>query len=358
METQFTLGGVPIGGNAPPLVLPDIGTFFNNDLALAENLLREVLAAGVKVVKGEILHTAAIALDDGTLERYYDPAAGMVAEHYRALIERKVVSLEQYERLFRVCHAARVPFVLSVYDAEGADFAKRIGACALKIASTNVVHAPLIRHVASLGLPVLIDTGKSTLEEIARAVQWARDAGARQLVVEHSPEAPPSPLENHHLRMLQTFARLFGAPVGLSDHHAGEEMLYAATALGASILEKGVCPTGMSADQDVHHALPANRLADVIVKCDNIHRALGSAMRHLPGDRVRPAARMGLVARQDLAAGTVVSARSVDFAFPAKGIPVEEWDLVQGWRLAVDLPRGAIIEWHHVHPDPAENPGT
>lgn len=358
METRFSIGGIPVGGNAPPLVLPDIGTFFNDDLAVAESLLRRVMDAGASIVKGEILHTAHIALDDDTLERYYDPASGMLSERYRSLIERKVVSLPQYERLFSICREAGVPFVLSVYDIEGADFARNIGACALKIASTNLVHAPLIRHVAGFGLPMLIDTGKSTLEEIARAVQWARDAGARQLVVEHSPEPPPAPLENHHLRMLQTFSSVFGVPVGLSDHHSGEEMLYAAAALGASILEKGVCPTDMAADQDVFHALPVDRLAEVIVKCGNIHRALGMGMRHLPGDRSRPVARMGLVARSDLRGGDVISLNTVDFAFPAKGIPVEEWDRVLGWRLVVDRPAGTPIAWHHVRSHSAQNPGT
>ena len=43
--------------------------------------------------------------------------------------------------------------------------------------------------------------------------------------------------------------------MALSDHHHGTEMIIAATAMGAHIIEKGACPVGMENDQDVNHAM-------------------------------------------------------------------------------------------------------
>jgi sialic acid synthase SpsE len=329
----FSLGGWPIGEGEAPLVLPDIGTFFNQDLEEARRLIEAVKAAGARVIKGEILHTADICMRSGAMEKYLSPDGEVRSEGYRELIERKVVGLDDYRRLFSLCHRAGLPFVLSVYDMEGTDFAKSIGACGLKIASANIVHAPLIRHAASTGLPLLIDTGKSTWEEIERALRWAREAGAMNVVIEHSPDAPPAPLENHNLRFLHTLRDGLGAPVGLSDHHEGEEMLYAAAALGASILEKGVCLRKDAADQDVFHALPVGMLGEVIRKCGNIHRALGDGARRTSPVRPRPTGRMGLVALTNLPAGAVLGPDNVAFRFPTLGIPVEDWDAVSGGRL-------------------------
>ena len=345
---HFEIAGVPVGPDHPPIVLPDIGTFFNQDFALAESMIKSVSAAGCKFLKGEILHRADICLDDDTKETYYGVKTGLVSERYRELVERKVVPLNVVKDQMALARSLKLDVVLSVYDIEGADFAAQQGAVAIKAASSNIAHEPLIRYIAALKLPMIIDTGKSTMEEIARAVQWARDAGAERLIVEHSPDAPPAPVAQHHLRMLKTLAQVFSCPVGLSDHHAGSEMMIAGAALGASILEKGVCPDGVPVDQDVTHALPLSQLSDLRVMCQNVHAALGSPMRTLKRDRAKPAARMGLVARCDLAAGDVISLATVDFAFPAKGIETEHWSIVDGWTVSGEIKAGTPIRWNDV----------
>lgn len=347
MDTIY-FGDIPVGAGVAPVLLPDIDMFFNKDLVLAERVVGELVEANVNVIKGAVIHTAEIALDDGTLETYYSPETGAVSENYRALMERKVMTLDEHERLFKLCRRLGPELVLSVYDIKGAEFAKDIGACALKIPSTNITHEPLIKSLGTLGLPVILDTGKSTLEEIARAVQWLQDSGVRQYIVEHSPEAPPSSLINHNLLMLPTLREVFNCPVGLSDHHAGNEMMYAAIALGASVIEKGVYHDTQGHDQDVHHSMKVSEVGEVWAKCLNIHQALGTNMRYLDRDRPKPAARMGLIARRDLNVGEAISLDTVDFAFPAKGVPTEHWGIVEGWVLKSDLSAGEVISWNDI----------
>ena len=172
-----------VHASRPPVVLPDIGTFFNQDVALAARMVAAVKAAGARYVKGEVLHDAEICLKTDVAEHYLGADAQSVGENYRQLVERKALPLSQYEKIFAPCRELKLGLVLSVYDLKGADFAKRLGACALKIASTNVVHAPLIRYCAGLDLPLIIDTGKATLDEALRAVNWARRAGAERIVL-------------------------------------------------------------------------------------------------------------------------------------------------------------------------------
>lgn len=348
---SFQIDRFLVNDGEPPVFLPDIGTFFDQDMNIAESLIRSLQAAGASLIKGEILHDADIALDDDTVETYMSRDGAIIKERNRDLIERKVVPLASYEKLFGLCKTLDLGFVLSVYDLRGAEFSRDIGACALKIASSNIVHRPLIEYTARLGLPMIVDTGKSTLEEIARAVQWAEDAGGAAILLEHSPEAPPSPLANHNLRMLTTFRRIFDRPVGLSDHHVGDEMLYAAVALGAHALEKGVVPDFMKEDQDVNHALPISRFAEVLAKCNRIQTALGVGMRYLPRASKKHPYRMGAVACTDIPAGEILTLNNTSFAFPAKGIPVEHWDVIEGWRVCGNITCGQVIRWQDVQPD-------
>jgi sialic acid synthase SpsE len=157
----------------------------------------------------------------------------------------------------------------------------------------------------------------------------------------------------HNLRVFNRLAELFNGPLGLSDHHAGEEMLYAATALGCRVLEKGLCADGSRNDQDVFHALPVSQLGQVIQKCRNIHSALGDADEAYMPPPQRPAGRMGIIAQRDLTSGTVINLEAVRFAFPTLGIAVEDWDKIDQARLKAPVAAGQPIEWSHVDSSPA-----
>ena len=337
-----------IGQDSIPLFLADIGTFFNQDMKQAKELVTELSNVGLPVIKGEILHTANVCLDDKTTETYLDQKGNQVTESYRELIERKIVSLSSYEDLFLFCKNINLEFVVSVYDFEGLDFSKDMGAVAIKIASSNIVHQPLIEYASKMELPLILDTGKSTIEEIARAMNWMKDAGAKEIIIEHSPDAPPNSLQMHNLKFMQTLGSTFGVPYGLSDHHSSEEMLYAAVAMGASVIEKGVIPNNLNSDQDVYHALPIHKVGEVYKKCINISIALGNGVRNLHRRREKYKSRMGLIAKKELEKNETVNLSNVTFAWPARGIPVEFWEMVEGTKLKVQIKKGDIIRWTDV----------
>ena len=79
--------------------------------------------------------------------------------------------------------------------------------------------------------------------------------------------------------------KTFGLPYGLSDHHDGDEMLYAATALGAAIVEKGVTPEKYLADQDCAHAMFIDDIPEILKRIKNISKSLGNGTRYLRRDR-------------------------------------------------------------------------
>lgn len=343
------IAGRPVGPGFSPLLLPDIGTFFNQDQNKALSIIGDLHRAGAEMIKGELLHDSNICLDDHTEELYFSTRRGVVLrERYRELIERKTLSLDAYEKIFAECTRLGLPFIVSVYDIVGADFAKQIGAAGLKIASSNIVHEPLIRYVSSLGLPTIIDTGKATLAEIARAVEWANREPRASIIVEYSPPPPPAPIHKQNLRVLNTFASAFSCLIGLSDHHAGPEMLFAATAMGCHILEKGVCDDDLPDDQDVAHALPVSRFSSVIETCRIIHAGLGDG--RYPAIHDKKISRMCLIARHDIDVGTILTAETVDFAFPSKGVGVEHWSMVSNWRLNKPLASGTPITWSDIEP--------
>ena len=100
LQEQVAIGDIVIGQDAPSVFLPDIGTFFNQDVARGLALIDRVADAGARVIKGEVLHDAGICLDTDLLENITTRDAVVTKEPYRRVIERKVLPLSEYEKLF------------------------------------------------------------------------------------------------------------------------------------------------------------------------------------------------------------------------------------------------------------------
>jgi sialic acid synthase SpsE len=352
MPPAVRLGSLQVSASTPPVFLPDIDLYFHGDVALALELLERLEAAGAQVVKGALIHDLETCFDGPVEAAYYRPGRGVVKERYRDVMKRHLLPLEDARVIYRRARDLGLEVVLTVYDVEGADFALAAGAAGLKVASSNITHAPLIRHLARQPLPLIIDTGRSTLDEIDRAVAWAREAGAKELIVQHSPAAPPASLAEHHLRMMAALGERFDCPYGLSDHHAGNEMMPAAVALGASVIEKGICADGSADDIDLAHAARIGDVPAILAQISNVWQALGSTKRELPADRPRPADRMGLVAARALRPGDTISAETVRFAFavPQETVLVESWDSIEGARVANEIPAKSPVRWRDVVP--------
>lgn len=331
------------------IFLPDIGTFFDKDIDKAIYTIKKLKESGVSYIKGEILHDPNICLDGAHLERYYSPSLkDFTYENYRSLIERKVVSLEEYERVFKHCRDENIGLALSVYDSVGISFAIDIGADILKVASSNITHKVLVEEIARSGKRILIDTGHSSTEEIARAINWLVDEGCSNFTVMHSPPAPPALVDQHNLKYMVNLGNVFGCEYGLSDHHNGNEMLVAAVALGAGVVEKGVTLDRNKDDQDVYHAMTIDEVEPVLKWLGNVEKGLGNGYRNLRRDRDKYLSRMGLIASRDLAAGEKLVLDDISNAFPVVGVPAEHVDLVLGASMRSPVAKGSVIKWSNL----------
>ncbi len=344
---SVNIGGHMVGDEHPVLFVAEMGTFFNRDVELACSYIKAAHEAGAPVIKTEVLHDPGVCLPGTGLTHRYRHAGGASVEDYRALIERKTLPLSAYREIFAFTSELGLPFLATVYDLEGIDFLAENGAAAIKIARDNIDNVPLIRHAARTGLPLIIDAGGVYLEETARAVRLAREAGDGGVIINHHPAANPAPPEFHNLRVISVYKQVLGLPVGLACHYRGDEILYAAVGAGANLLEKGVVDDPDRNEQDLISACRLDELAAVIRKVNACSQAMGDQVPR-PREPRDLSTRKALAARRPIAKGEVFSENNLKAAFPPNGVSVTYWDLVAGRKalrnMAVDEP----VEWTDV----------
>ena len=341
------LGGVMVGDDYPTVFMAEIGAFFDQDIDLALKYLHASAAAGAPVLKTEILLNPDICLAGTGTTWTYTHAGGTAAEELRSIIERKIVAVEGYQRLFSECRALNLPFVCSVFDTEGIDLVVQEKGVGIKIARDNIDNIGLIRYAAATELVLFFDAGNVTLDELALAVRIARESGAGGIIINHHPAANPAPPEVHHLRVIETYKQMFKVPIGLACHYRGNEIMYAAIGAGVNLIEKGIDADPDRRDMDLISAASLAELPDIVRQVRNCWLALGQDTPQIREPR-KTVFRKCLIAKKDILAGEKLNLENLGFAFPPLGISPSFWDLIVDKEAAKDIAKNKVLAWEDI----------
>ena len=220
-----------VGDRAPCLLVAELGTSHQGDLDRARRLIDAAAGAGAECIKFQLVHA----------EEILHPRAGIVPlptgnvalfDQFRAL-ER---GMDFYAAIKDHTEAAGALFLCSPFGIRSARELRSLGVRALKIASPELNHFPLLQEVATFGLPLFLSSGVSTLGDIERALSVT---GRERAVILHCITSYPAPEEEYNVAVLDGLRLVLGVPVGLSDHSRDPVLVPAlAAAHGASVLEK------------------------------------------------------------------------------------------------------------------------
>ena len=125
------------------------------------------------------------------------------------ILKKRNFTKTQWKNLKKICDKFKICFFSTVAFEEDVDFLKSIGCHSLKIASADINHLPLIKYAAKTKLPIQIDTGMATLEEISTAVQVIKNEGNNKIIIHHCPTDYPARLDKINLNIIKTLKKSF-----------------------------------------------------------------------------------------------------------------------------------------------------
>jgi sialic acid synthase SpsE len=343
----------------------ELGTAHEGNLDTARALVDAAVKAGADCVKlqhvyaDEILHplSGTVALPTGSIALY---------ERFRSL-ERDAAF---YARLKEHVEAAGALFLCTPFGVRSARDLQSLGVRALKIASPELNHYPLLREVTGYGVPLLLSSGVSTLGDIERALAVT---GRGTTVLLHCITSYPAPEEEYNVAVIASLRTVLGVATGLSDHSLDPVLVPAlAVSCGACVVEKHFTLSRAGAGLDDPIAQEPRDFAAMVAairEAENlgpeatrasmarrygaarVAAVLGSGVKDLaPAERANYGrTNRSLHAVAAIAAGAIIGAGDVAVLRTEKvlrpGLGPEHLALVVGARARRPIPAGDGIEW-------------
>ena len=156
----------------------------------------------------------------------------------------------------------------------------------------------------------------------------------------------PIKLDEVNLNVLPVLREKFGCEVGYSDHTKGIEVVVAAVAMGATVVEKHFTLDKNMDGPDHKASLEPDELKHMVECIRNIEIAMGDGIKKPTKSELKnkDIARKSIVAKTNISKGEVFSENNLTTKRPGNGISPMRWNEIIGKVANRDYEEDELIE--------------
>lgn len=345
MNAHISINGRKIGTDYAPYIIAEMSANHNGSIENAFKIIEQAKRCGADAVKLQTYTADTITLNSRAPE-FMIRGTLWDGQSLHELYQKAHMPWDWHKPLFDFAHEQGITIFSSPFDFSAVDLLESLNAPAYKIASFEMVDLPLIRYVAQTGKPMIISTGMADADEIAEAVETAKSAGCRELVVLHCVSGYPAPAADYNLRTLPDMAARFGTLVGLSDHTLDNTTAVASVVLGACVIEKHFTLDRNGGGADDSFSLEPDGLQALCRDSKTAWQALGRVHYGLKSsEQGNVQFRRSLYFVKDLQKGDTIDETCIRSVRPGFGIAPKHFDELIGKRLTRNVQANTKTDW-------------
>jgi len=336
-----------IGEGEPCFVIAEAGSNHDGKIEQAKRLIDIAANSGADAVKFQTFRADKIAARTRNRIVNIDIADSKTLYELYKKVE---LPWKWHSELAGYARDKGIIFLSTPFDEEAVDELDVLGIPAFKVASFELVHLPLLRHIARKGKPVILSTAMANLGEIEEAIEAILKEGNDQIILLHCGVGYPLKVENVNLAVLNTLKQAFPYPVGYSDHTLSIAVPIAAVTRGAKVIEKHFTISRSLAGPDHPFALQPEELKTMIRGIKEAEKAIGS-----PGKGVLNSelvhyrrGRRSIFATTDIAKGTIIGENMVGILRPGIGLEPKYLHIVIGRKAKVNINANEPVTWNKI----------
>ncbi len=339
-----------IGPDHSPFIIAEMSGNHNQSLHRALEIVTAAADSGAHALKIQTYTADTMTLDLDVNEfSIRDPKSLWQGTSLYKLYQQAYTPWEWHKPIFDRCSELGIIGFSTPFDHTAVDFLESLGNPIYKIASFENTDLALIRKVAATGKPMIISTGMASIAELDETVRAARSAGCVDLVLLKCTSTYPATPENTNILTIPHMRDLFRCQVGLSDHTMGIGVSVAATALGATVIEKHFTLNRADGGVDATFSLEPEEMKSLVKETERASIALGQvAYGVTEAERPSLQFRRSLYITEDMHSGEVFTEKNLRAIRPGRGLPPKFLEMFMGRTTRNAAQKGDPLTWDHL----------
>lgn len=327
------------------LIVAEISANHGQSFNRAVALIKKAKECGADAVKFQAYTPDTITIDvDNKYFRTKHPEWD--GQSLYQLYKKAYTPWKWFKRLKKIADDLGIIFFSTAFDKTAVDLLETLNVPIHKIASFELVDLPLIEYMAKTKKPLIMSTGMATLSEIKEAVNTARNAGAKDIILLKCVSSYPAKPEEINLRTIPHMKKIFNYPIGLSDHTLGIGVSVTAVSLGAKVIEKHFTLSRKYKTPDAFFSIEPRELKMLVENVRIAEKALGK-VRYGPTDEEKKIRRFrrSIFVVKDIKKGEIFTEENVRSIRPADGLLPKYINDVLNKKAKRDIKKGTPLNW-------------
>jgi len=327
-------------------IIAEISANHGQNFNRAVELIKKAKEAGVDAVKFQTYTPDTLTIDvNNKYFRIKHSKWGGQTLHQ--LYKKAYTPWEWFKKLKKVADDLGIIFFSTAYDKTAVDFLEKLNVPIHKIASFELIDLALIEYMAKTKKPLILSTGMATVSEIEKAVNVAKNAGAKEIILLQCVSSYPADPKEMNLRTIPHLRKMFSCPVGLSDHTLGIGASIASISLGAQVIEKHFCLSRKIKTADSFFSVEPNELKDLVDNIRITEKAIGKVHYGLTKkERTSRIFRRSLFVVKDMQKAEVFTEKNVRSIRPSNGLKPKYFKMILGKKAKKEIKKGTPLKWN------------
>ena len=334
MDT-IEINGKKIGSVNSTYFIAEAGLNHNGDIDIAKKMIDNAHNAGADSIKFQTYKSENFL---SSSSQYFD------------FFKNVELSFENFKEIKNYADDTGITFLSTPFDFESANFLKKIGVSAFKIASSDLTNIPLIEHIAKMNLPMIISTGIGTMDEIEQSLEVCHSVGNNKISILHCVADYPANPEETNLDAIIMMKEKFQVPIGYSDNGESTIVDEIAVSLGADIIEKHFTLDKNMQGPDHSFSILPDDMKQLITKFRLIEKIKGDGNK-IPNkseSNNKIAVRKSITCSKFIQNGDLLSTENLALKRPGNGIEPKFWNKIIGKKATRDIESDELINWDDI----------
>ena len=344
ITVKFSKGKIKIGKDQPVFVVAEISGNHNKSLARAKKIIDAAKAAGVDAIKLQTYTPDTLTIDSNNKYFRVKTNNDWKGQTLYQLYKKAYTPWSWQLKLKQYAEKRGMVLFSTPFDPSAVDFLEKMNIPLYKVASFEIGDIPLLERIGKTKKPVIISRGLASGLDIKLAIKTLKKNGCPQLAVLHCVSSYPAEIEQMNLATIPDIIKKYKVVSGLSDHSLGNIASVAATALGASIIEKHITLKRSDGGPDSSFSLEPNEFKEMVDLIRKVSLAIGKPTYKVDKKESQSVIfKKSIFVISDITKGELFNKKNVRVIRPGNGLAPKHYKSVLGKRAVCNIDKGTPL---------------